>query len=175
MKEFIQAVINAYLNRKNEKTEIFLEDDDYPEHNELIKKINEINKLKRMLGIANPLFQKLIIWGVNCNKLTINLDKLKYFERYIKSNENGDLYLEQRDIKSANWLAIIFIVTTSIFFSASQMLMNIKWYVFSYGSLVVGFFMLFALISVALIPTKKDAKSMEKLIQEYNERNKESD
>lgn len=174
MKEFIQAVINAYLNRKNEKHEVFLKSDDYPSHDKLIEKINEKNKLQRMLEVSNPLLQQLILWCVDNHKLPVRLDEIKYFNRYIKENDNGDLYLEERDIKNSNLLALTFIFLTAISFVSAQLFMIAKWYIFSYGALAVSFLMLFSLILVALIPRKKDAESMKKLIQEYNKQNKEN-
>lgn len=174
MKEFFRTFVNAYLNRNNEKAEIFLKDDNYPSHNKLIEKINEENKLKRMLGVSNQHFQQLIIWGINSDKLPKNIGRLKYFDRYIKTNEDGDLHLDKIDIKYAAFLPVFFIIASAISLKIAQDMMSEGLYVYFSISLMLAAVMLFALVAVALIPTKKEAEEMKQLLQKYNDRNKEN-
>ncbi|MGW1371492.1 hypothetical protein, partial [Providencia hangzhouensis] len=158
-----------------EKTELFLEDNNYPSHNELIKKINEKNKLARMLGISNPLLQKLVIWGFNNHQLSIDVDKIKYFNRYIKENKNNELFVDESSLKTARRLPLIFILAVAFFVVFLQELVSDGLYVYFSFFLIAAFGLLFALIDTSLAPSKIQTEDIKKLIQKYNDRNKEND
>ena len=172
MKEFLQAILNAYLNRKNEKADIFLQSDNYPLHNELIKKINEENKLRKMLNISNPLLQKLVIWGVNNNKLSIRLDQIKYFDKYIKENENNELIINEPNLESVRTASLLFILMIAALIVVLQFLMSAGLYVFFSFSLIAIAIFLFFLAECAFAPSKEQTKVMKKFIQEYNDQNR---
>lgn len=174
IKDILKAVTNALLDRKKESDAGYQKDNAYPEHDKLVLELNEETRLHKMLGVRNPDFQQSVLWAVNNGKLRVRKDKIKYFERHIKT-DNGKLSVDEGNIKAQNWVALFMIACASLMLIFAQ----ICW---TKGDIILsgasgGAFLLFFLLAmfIGLTPTKTEIADMKKQLNEYNDRDSPAD
>ncbi|HGV9233440.1 TPA: hypothetical protein ACNOH1_003723, partial [Providencia rettgeri] len=97
------------------------------------------------------------------------------FNRYIKENKNNELFVDESSLKTARRLPLIFILAVAFFVVFLQELVSDGLYVYFSFFLIAAFGLLFALIDTSLAPSKIQTEDIKKLIQKYNDRNKEND
>lgn len=174
IKDILKAVTNALLDRKKEQDAGYQKDDAYPEHDKLVLELNEEMRLYKILGVRNPDFQKSVLWAVNNGKQRVRKDKVKYFERHIKT-DNGKLSVDESNIKAQNRVTLFMIFCAALMLIFAQICWTRGDIILAGAS--IGAFFLFVLLTMlsGLTPTKTEITDMKKQLDDYNNRDSSTD
>lgn len=169
VKDILKAVTNALLDRKKEQDAGYQKDEAYPEHDKLVSELNEEMRLHKMLDVRNPDFQQSVLWAVNNGKQRVRKDKVKFFERHIKT-DNGKLFVDESNIKAQNRVTLFMIFCTALMLVLAQICWTKGDVILAGAS--IGAFFLFILLTMlsGLTPTKTEIADMKKQLDDYNNR-----